>query len=107
MTLPGFTADSSVYAVNRPRNLQNSKLWLSSNRNVIASLINEGGDGCPDGTFACSCGDSSQCCDAYSEYCWTSPGGSCSCQAKPTSGYLGAAGRGIFGGLPGIRAFGR
>jgi hypothetical protein len=106
MALPGFTADSTLYAVNGPRNLQNLKLRPSSDRNVRASLRNEGGDGCPDGMFACTCGQNSQCCDAYTEYCWTSPGGDCSCQSKSPSLGVGAL-QGIVRGLGGVRAFGR
>ncbi len=60
-------------------------------RGVRPSLEKEGGDGCPDGMIACSCTDSSMCCDAYTEYCYTSPGGSCGC-VKKSSGVAGGLG---------------
>lgn len=95
MSIPGFSGEASSYMSN---NLYYSTKSVSvTTGTAYPAVRNSGGiDGCPEGTFACACGSTSMCCDAHTEYCWTSPGGSCSCQAKSNS--VGGSSIGVFGG---------
>jgi hypothetical protein len=81
--------------------LQNRANGMLHRGGVRPALPRAGGGDCPDGTISCSCGTTSMCCDAYSEYCWTDGNGDCWCIAKPDptglTSVFGVGARHVFG----------